>query len=124
MQPIGSYSWCICYLLPPVIFLGQTYFKSFILCCRMFEKTQGEIPRLQCLMEKAGYLDMSRQCISCITISAGFNFGSLLKNCLLSNAQSNFLAYWFLARESCSTPHSRISDVRRQYLTELTFHLR
>ncbi|XP_056005664.1 uncharacterized protein LOC125660040 [Ostrea edulis] len=64
---------------------------------------EGDAARLKCLMEKAGYLDLSRQCIACLTFS-GFDIGSLLKNCLFSNIQTNLPGLLVLSKRKLLNP--------------------
>lgn len=63
----------------------------------------SEILRLQCLYEKAGYFDMSRSCISCVSLT-GFDYGTLLKNCFVKRTRSNLPGLLVLSKRKLIGP--------------------
>uniref|UniRef100_K1PA87 Endonuclease/exonuclease/phosphatase domain-containing protein n=1 Tax=Magallana gigas TaxID=29159 RepID=K1PA87_MAGGI len=67
----------------------------------------SEILTLQCLYEKAGYFDMSRSCISCVSLT-GFDYGTLLKNCFVKKTRSNLPGLLVLSKRKLIGPKNLV----------------
>nr|XP_022335421.1 uncharacterized protein LOC111132064 [Crassostrea virginica] len=79
----------------------RVLFRGLINGCFSNEGTY--ISNLQCLLDKAEYFDLSRQCISCLTLT-GFEYGTLLKNCFLSKSKSNLPGLLLLSKRILIDP--------------------
>lgn len=73
------------------------------------------ISKLQCLYEKAGYFDMSRSCISCMSLS-GFDYGTLIKNCFIKQTRSNLPGLLVLSKRRLIGPSLTYFDPEKTIL--------
>lgn len=73
------------------------------------------ISKLQCLYEKARYFDMSRSCISCMSLS-GFDYGTLIKNCFIKQTRSNLPGLLVLSKRRLIGPSLTYFDPEKTIL--------